>query len=399
MGKLSRYFENKEFIQAALHSKEESNQWFKDFIEAQPDEKKKILLAQRIIAQLAAEEPGLTKEDKIILFAEIISKAEALSKKDRIRSFVIPLLRYAAIALLFFGMGALLFHQKNTIPSEIFAYGFEEVNPGNKIRLIRPSGENIELDQVNSNITHKADGELIIDSLQYSIDNHKVDPASKSNHINQLVTPHGKTTRLTLPDGTIIYLNAGSRLIYPESFKSNIREVVLIGEAFFEVAQDSRRPFIVKTSDLQIKVIGTRFNLLAYPSDNIIEAVLTEGKISISRNEAGLFEKPIELSPGQLASFDKRTAATQVRNVDTDYYTLWTDGVYKFESLHLNRILKRLERYYNINFQYSDAMLGAIQISGKLELTDEIEETLARVSLAAQVRFEKVTEGSYNIRR
>ncbi len=396
MGKLSQFIENEEFVNAALKPSEESDLWFNAYIQSHPDERSNILLARKILYQFRTEDINLSKEDKVILFAEIIKRTEAQTKQNFAQRTLFPILRYAAVAVLFFGIGALLFHQKATIPSEIIAYGFEEVNTGNKIRLIRPSGENIELEQDISDIKHGKDGALIIDSQRYSTANTETESTSK---FNQLVTPHGKTTRLTLSDGTAVFLNAGSRLIYPEVFRSNLREVVLIGEAFFEVAHESSRPFIVKTSDLQIKVLGTSFNLLAYPTDNIIEAVLTAGKISISRNEAGFFEKPIELSPGQLASYDRKTAATQVRAVDTDFYTLWTDGVYKFESLHLNRILKRLERYYNITFQYSNAMLGAIQISGKLELTDEIDETLARLAIAAHVNFEKLSEGNYKISR
>jgi len=396
MGKLSKYLENEEFVDAALQQSEESDIWFTTYIQSHPDERYNILLAKKILQQFHTEDSNLSKEEKVILFAEIIKRAEAKTRLGFVQNRLYPILRYTAVAVLFFGIGALMFHQKATIPSEIFAYGFEEVNPGNNIRLIRPSGENIELEQDISDITHGLDGALIIDSQQYATASKVPESSSK---FNQLVTPYGKTTRLTLSDGTTVFLNSGSRLIYPEVFRANLREVVLIGEAFFQVAPDTRRPFTVKTSDLQIKVLGTSFNLLAYPSDNTIEAVLTEGKISISRNEAGIFDKPIELSPGQLASYDRKTTTTKVITVDTDYYTLWTDGVYKFESLHLNRILKRLERYYNINFQYSNAMLGAIQISGKLELTDEIDETLERLSLAAQVNFEKLSEGNYKINR
>jgi len=214
-----------------------------------------------------------------------------------------------------------------------------------------------------------------------------------------LIIPYGKTSEVLLPDGTKVFLNAGSRLVYPENFTGKTREVFLVGEAFFDVKHDKSHPFIVQIDDLRIKVLGTRFNVSAYQTDNVVETVLAEGKVSMEQNNAGLFDKATELMPNQLASFDRTTKETDVKTVDTDNYILWTEGLLKFESTDLSRITKRLERYYNIRFHFSEPLLGGLRISGKLQLEEDRDEVCERVARAASVKIVKKGEDLYEIVR
>ena len=173
----------------------------------------------------------------------------------------------------------------------------------------------------------------------------------------------------------------------------------MVGEAFFDVSHDQRHPFIVQVSDLRVKVLGTRFNVSAYPTDNVIETVLAEGKVQMERNNAGLFDRATELVPNQLASFDRTTRETSIRTVDPENYTLWTAGILKFESTDLNRITKRLERYYNIRFKYVDPLVGGLRISGKMELKEDKDEICERIARAASVKIVKVENNLYEILR
>jgi transmembrane sensor len=397
MENLSNYFENKTFIQKVFESSPESELWLKQFEADHPDEKNNILLARKILSQFRITHKSLTEEDKILLFSQVIKQLEEKQRAGKTRAILVTLLKYAAVALLFFSIGALMFYKRDAISPEFFSQGIPEINHDNSAKLIRSTGENILLEQDNPVIEHSADGNLQIDSkLVATSGDNKIKPG---NTFNQLIIPYGRTSQVTLSDGTRVFLNAGSRLVYPEVFTGSTREVLLTGEAFFDVKTDSKTHFIVQTSDLRIKVLGTRFNLSAYPSDNFVEAVLASGKISLTRNDAGFFDKPVELVPGQLASFNRKTMETSVRIVDTDNYILWTEGVVKFESTHLNRILKRMERYYNVSFQFKDPLLGTLQISGKLELKDELAETIERVALAAEVKIEKTAEGIYVVRK
>jgi transmembrane sensor len=397
MENLSKYFENKHFIQQIFEATPESEVWIKQFEADHPEEKNNIQLARKIILQFRTTHKVLSEEDKLVLFSGILSKIEEARQKSRTAILVTGFLKYAAVAIVFFAVGALVFQQRGSISPEFLSQGFPDALHDKSAKLIRSTGEDIVIDQDNPVIEHGADGNLQIDNrvVEGSSGSHK----KAASTFNQLIIPYGKTSQVTLSDGTKVFLNAGSRLVYPEIFSGSTREVLLTGEAFFDVTPDNKRPFIIQTSHLKVKVLGTRFNLSAYASDSYIEAVLAEGKISLVRNDAGFFDKPVELVPGQLASFNRATSEMSLRQVDVDNYILWTEGVFKFESVHLSRILKRLERYYDIRFHFKDAFLGTVQISGKLELKEELNETIERIGRAAQVNIVKTPSGEYEVRK
>ncbi len=396
MANLSKYFEDKDFIQKVNESADDSETWLQHYMEDYPGDREQIRLAWKIIRQFRTNNKSLSDEDKILLFSRVLRQIEE-QKHSNFRKISLVLLRYAAVAILFFSIGSLIFYKPDKIEADLFSQRFPEIIRENSSMLIRSTGEDILLEQDNPVIEHSGDGVVTIDRQEVISSVRANNPPEKT--FNQLINPYGKTAQVTLSDGTRVFLNAGSRLVYPEVFSGTTREVLLTGEAFFDVKQDAGNPFIVLTSDVRIKVLGTRFNLMAYPSDNFVEAVLAAGKITLSRNDANLFEKPVELTPGQLVSYNRSTMKSSVSIVDPDYYTLWTEGIFRFESTHLSRIVKRLERYYNIRFQFSDPFLGTVRISGKLEMKEELDETIERIARAAQVHIDKVSEGVFVVRK
>ena len=260
--------------------------------------------------------------------------------------------------------------------------------------MIRPNGENVILNDQRSVISYQKNGELVInkDTLKQTRPNPK-----SAQALNQLIIPFGKTSEILLSDGTKVIMNAGSRLAYPDLFTGDTREVFLVGEAYFEIKHDEKHPFVVQVNDLRIKDLGTRFNVSAYPTDGSIETVLAEGKVSIRQNNAGLFTSDTELIPGQLASFNRQSGHISIKTVDVDDYMLWTQGMMKFETVDLSRIIKKLERYYNIRFEYNNPLLGTVQISGKLEMKQDRKEVLERIARTASVRIVEKGENQYEI--
>jgi transmembrane sensor len=394
MEHLSKYIENKNFFLWVFHPNDELEAWWKQFETDHPEEKKNILLARKVLLKFRTTNKELTEEQKILLFSRILKQVEENQYSGNTRKMVIGLLRYAAVALLFFSIGALLFYKQNQFNPEFYAQKIIETVPENSAKLIRANGEDILLTENKSILKYQADGKLVLNNDTLREDQSK--PINKSA-LNQLIIPYGKTSELQLPDGTKVFLNAGSRLAYPEKFIGKTREVYLVGEAFFDVKHDQSHPFIVQVSDLRIKVLGTRFNISAYPADNVIETVLAEGKVRMEQNNAGLFERATEMVPNQLASFDRITKKTNLKVVDSDNYTSWTVGILKFESTDLSRILKQIERYYNIRFQYSDPMLGSLRITGKLGLNEDKEEICQRIARTASVKIVKRGDNLYEI--
>lgn len=394
MENLSRYLEDKRFIQWVFHPNEELEAWWDAYMTENDRERQKILLARRILQKLKTHDRHLSDTEKVDLFAGILRQVEENRRTDKVRRLTVVFLRYAAVALIFFALGALLFYQKNHFNPGFIARDFPEPVHADEAQLIRPDGENILLSERNSRIEYLPDGQVVVNNSRLETVKPKGNAAPM---MNQLVIPYGKTSEIILPDGTAVFLNAGSRLVYPEYFDEKTREVFLVGEAFFEVEHDKNKPFVVQTTDIRIRVLGTRFNISAYASDNIIETVLTEGKVRIEPNSSGFFAETTDILPGQLAAYSKIDRITQLREVETENYTLWKEGLIRFESTDLSRVVKRLERYYNIRFKYQDPFLGSIKISGKLELGDSRDVVFENVATAASVQIRKINDGFYEI--
>ncbi|MDP2335303.1 MAG: FecR domain-containing protein [Bacteroidota bacterium] len=394
MDNLSKYLEDISFISWVFEPTAELDLFWKQFGTEHSEEAKNIRMARKIILQFRTVSKSLSEEEKILLFSRVLKQIEEKQKSKKHTRIFIGLLKYAAIAILFFSIGALLFYRSTEVNPAFYAFNSEEGIPDNQAQLIRSNGENVILGDQRSVISYQKTGELVInkDTLKPVKANSKNGQA-----LNQLIIPYGKTSEIRLPDGTKVFLNAGSRLAYPDYFTGDSREVMLLGEAYFEVKYDAKHPFVVLVNDLRIKDLGTRFNVSAYPADGRVETVLTEGKVSIRQNNSGLFTKDTELIPGQLASFDRQTSEITVKSVNVEDYILWTQGMMKFETVDLNRIVKKLERFYNIRFQFDDPMLGSLKISGKLELIEDRVEVLERIARTASVKIVNNGDGSYAI--
>ncbi|HKI87595.1 MAG TPA: FecR domain-containing protein [Draconibacterium sp.] len=396
MEKINKYFEDKKFIQWVLSSDEELGEWWKLYEKKHQNETQNILEAKRIIQYLKTSDRELSDEEKLLLFSKILKQVanEQFSQKNI--KVICGILKYAAVAILFFSIGALLFYRHDNFNPQFYSQQLTEPISENEATLIRPNGENIVLKNKRSVIEYKKDGQIVVnDNVIKSQEQIK----SEVPVLNQLVIPYGKTSEVFLSDGTKVYLNAGSRLVYPDYFKDKNREVFLVGEAFFDVQHNDEHPFVVQTTAVRIKVLGTRFNVSAYPADKIVETVLAEGKVRLEENNSGLLSESIDLLPNQLASFNKSTKEMKIREVNTDDYVLWKENLFKFESTDLSRVVKKLERYYNIRFIYGDPLLGTIKISGKLELEENSKETLNRLAVAASVKITQKGENVYEINR
>ncbi len=164
-----------------------------------------------------------------------------------------------------------------------------------------------------------------------------------------LTTPRGKDYRITLADGTKVWMNAESKLEFPETFNGNTREVALHGEAYFEVAKDAKHPFIVKTDYFNTKVLGTSFNIRAY-SERDANVVLVEGSVKV-----GMSGKETEhtLKPGQ--QFSILNSQFSIKDVDTYPYTQWRDGFFYFDDTAMIEIMQELGRWYNVNIIFEEA--------------------------------------------
>lgn len=187
---------------------------------------------------------------------------------------------------------------------------------------------------------------------------------------NQLVIPRGKRTSLTLSDGTQIWANSGTRIVYPSLFAGTKREIFVDGEIYIDVKPDRNMPFIVQTSDMDIEVLGTKFNVQAYQADGQKRVVLQSGSVSISSGTPG---EEIVLQPSEM--YEATGTSVIVKPVDINNYISWIDGMYICESERLDYILVRLSRYYGKEITV-DKKAAGLKCNGKLDLKESLNDVL-----------------------
>ncbi|MBN1821811.1 MAG: FecR domain-containing protein [Prolixibacteraceae bacterium] len=360
-----------------------------------PDLASKIEIAKKIVKSLQSSDLYIKEEEVNSVWRKIEEFYISQNRRNKglhIRKMV---LRYAAvfIFLLTFGSIASYFYFKrdyNVFPQMEFSSSFSD-----DAKLILPGGEEILLKEKQSDLEFDASGKQVTIDKDSVID---YQVKSTKDEMAQVIIPYGKRSDILLSDGTKVWLNAGSKLAFPSEFTKKTREVYLEGEAYFEVAHRKEQPFIVNVNELNIKVLGTRFDISAYASDNDIYTILLEGSVSISKpSNFGIVKNEILLKPNQKASFNKQTKEVLLSNEsESDYYTAWTEGWFQFRQENLTAVLIKLERYYNVKFVLNPAFYPSELISGKLDLKESLQEVLAALSDVAPIDF-RINDGIVNI--
>lgn len=213
-----------------------------------------------------------------------------------------------------------------------------------------------------------------------------VNEESAKNEFCTISVPRGNKSEVVLPDGSKVWLNNNSKLVYPKKFNREQRHVELTGEAYFEVEHNSRLPFVVQTSDVSIKVLGTKFNVCAYPNDKYIETTLISGKVTVQSNENP--EVVNVLAPGESLSFDRVSNQVVKAGVDTKFYTYWMKGEFVFKDEKFETLAKRIERIYNVEIIFEDQSLKEKTYTGDFKVDDNIYTILEIIKRSTTVPIE-----------
>lgn len=393
-----KFIENPQFIKWIFNTNPAIETYWEQYLAEHPEDKNQLLELKHSLIDLKFTNDMLHPFEKGELASLVITRINLNLKSKTRRTILNSFMKYAAIALIFIVIGGLAVYMnmgKVTVYEEFARKMVQVPFTTRKPLLITSNGENVNLKETNSTVEYSSNGAIRLNNDSVIQPNKDAD---LPDVLNQIIIPYGNQSRVVLSDSTVVWLNAGSRLVYPALFKDKTREVLLFGEAYFEVAKNAEKPFIVKTSDLEIKVLGTHFNVSAYEEDKIIQTVLKEGSVEIRRKGSVFFKHNIVIKPNQMATFDKTTSDTKIYDVDADYYTLWTKGIISFDEIDFIRIIKKVERFYNISVEFSNPKKETMRISGKLDLKrsrEEVMEYLGKVSLS---RFEQVKENEYTIK-
>ncbi|MGV8093175.1 MAG: FecR family protein [Mangrovibacterium sp.] len=346
-----------------------------------------VRTARGIIESFRQKEKRREEEDiyetwkKIELFHS--SNARQQTGERRSKQFF----RYAAVFILALSLGAIVpviyiinkdkpFAAVNLSPLDI-----------NETKLILSGGEEVLLKEKQTELQFNASGDQIKVNQDSVI--HYTGDETVRKALTQVVVPFGKISNIQLSDGTRIWLNAGSQLLFPQTFEGKERKVYLTGEAYFDVARNKNKPFIVSTNSMNVTVTGTEFNLRDHASDNEVEVVLVEGEVSLKENSRlDLFAKETKLKPDQRAVFNKSDSKVMVESdIDSRYYTSWRKGLLEFRRESILRVFEQLARYYHVRFVTEESVELNKRISGKLDLKESLEEVMKVVSDAAPITY------------
>ena len=337
--------------------------------------------------------------DKKILFAKLEYRQrqeketdwKVICRKTGIgssrRLWYIRVARYAAV---FFGLCLgvwLYFRAQVSQPQEstLAAISMDTICPGYKQAYIElKSGERIALGNTGNKqekriegmvLKEEKDGVMIVpgDSL-----------ADKAVAVEKswIVVPRGGEYQLILPDGTKVWLNSASKLKYPVAFTGGQRKVFLEGEAYFEVAADTVHPFLVETSGMSVTVLGTGFNVMAYPEEMEAAVTLVHGKVGVQTDHRQQI-----LQPDEQYVYQTTTRRGTVRKVDVSQYVDWKDGILNFDSMPLEELTRRLGRWYDVDFFFVAEELKTLKYSGAFKKYNDIRYVLNIIEEITNVQF------------
>lgn len=200
----------------------------------------------------------------------------------------------------------------------------------------------------------------------------------------EILSPLGMKSKITLPDGSVVWLNSGSKLKYPVEFTSDKREIQLSGEAFFKVHSDKKHPFVVSTKNLQVIATGTAFNIESYSNDSIAAVTLLEGKLNVEIGE----KYTQKIVPNERLIFNYRTNKYAISKTDAKYWCVWKDGILAFRDEPLEDVFKRIGRTYNVDIIVKDKTVGQQLYRATFE-GESLDEILRLLKISAPIKYKR----------
>ena len=299
-------------------------------------------------------------------------------KRDKKRRVVSTVMKYAAVVTILLSLGYLY-----NLQDQIDYTDQNRLVPKEEpVTITLDDGSVKELTPTENKKIRKADGTLI-GSQDHSKLTYSKTAKTEELVYNTLNVPYGKRFDVVLSDGTHIFLNSGTTLRYPVAFvRKEHRTVFLNGEAYFDVAKDAEHPFVVNTNGLDIKVLGTKFNVSHYAEDKGINTVLVEGSVELHKNDEphGKDRNPLLLKPGFMARWDRVGNEIEVENVNTRLYTAWIEGKLVFRNTSFRRIRQTLERKYNVTIENRNKELEEqlFDATFDIETIDKVLESFSK---------------------
>lgn len=338
---------------------------------------------RRLIGYAREQERHVGHDEVDILWEGVELRAETERKaifRKRIRRIVLS--STAAAACICAAVVGTRMHRSTDVEpiAELVRYAVKEDHSTDRIMLLTPEMEGIEFGDSDADIVYESNGAITVNTISLN---------RPSEGISRLIVPKGKRAMLTLADGTHLWVNSGSRVIFPGKFAENHREIYVEGEVYMDVFRNEGAPFTVQTGDFRVKVLGTSFNISAYPGDKRASVVLVNGKVNIADGSGN----EVQMAPGQIVNVRAGSAAAPEK-VDVEPYVSWVRNTLVCRSESLETVFRKLNFAYDREFVLGPGV-SALEVSGKLNLKDSLEDVLHTISFSAPIYYETSEEKIY----
>lgn len=369
-----------QFIEWIVSPTDELNDYWNDWLKNNPGKQSEVDEARFLVNNFIRNEGSLSQKE----ISELWIKIDSGKTSHSIKLVLLKRWFAAASILLVLGLTGLIathFISSKTSQVDYKSIAIAKDN-SNEVKLILSDQSEKTFTSKDVKLKYNEKGE--VETADGKIEKMR-NSSEETDKMNQLIVPRGKRSNIVLADGTKLWLNSGSRAIYPVVFNKKFREIFIEGEAYLEVQRNPEKPFFVVTDKMKIKVLGTRFNINSYQNEDFSSVVLVEGSLlAMSGNQKNL------MKPNQILSCDNRTGITSVREGDVRPYISWKDGWLLCNQEKIGKVMTKLERYYDVNIDADDERINSMTLSGKLELKDSLQQVLTIICKTAPIKFEQI---------
>lgn len=358
------FMKDKGFLLWRLSPSKETDTFWNNFLSQHPEQRETLERAIQILRSAKTKEDNLSDNEVQEIFKRTLEYRKSRQKKTiRLRIYY-----YAAACIAILVLFSLSIY--------LIESPFSDSQTENKLTELKTESSDIQLILgEKEKMTFNEDADIVLNKtgevhvIGKTTKEAVVSTTDKKVILNKLYVPNGKRSSLTLPDSTKVWINSGTTITFPSTFKKDERAITVNGEIYIEVTKDEEHPFHVKTTNFDVKVLGTHFNVMAYDTDEEKSVVLAEGCVEVTdkSNRSQL------MKPDEMLKMNNDGWKTSI--VDTYNYICWKDGILQFSNESLANILLRLSRYYGIKFECNENADRLI-CTGKLVLFDDIHQVI-----------------------
>lgn len=318
---------------------------------------------------------------------EIERQKKTAQTRKYIKRFLIPV-SVAACLLLAYIIGKGEFSYNNWTLDTYVNQLADVTDVSGQVQLLLSDERKVQIDKDTVGIVYSSSGKIQIEQEGNSVDE-TAGSADETKGFNQIIVPKGKYSQLTLSDGTRMHVNSGTRVVYPRVFTDSRREIYVEGEVYLDVTPDKNKPFIVKTHQFDVEVLGTSFNVNAYKGKEQAEVVLVEGSVKLSDKH----EKEVLMKPDNLVVVSEGRAS-RIKRVHAKDYTAWINGLLILHNEPLMSVFERLNRFYDVSIVVAPAIQTEI-VDGKLDLRLPLPELVKMISVVVPIDCQMIDEAYY----